>query len=58
MVFVVVSIMCKDCFSQGEAQGAWKLHPSNFVTQELFISLPNLALVLNFGSGVLHFISG
>ena len=27
--------------SWGEAQGAWKLHPSNFIAQRLFIYLPN-----------------
>ena len=26
--------------SLGEAKGAWKLHPSNFITQKLFFNWP------------------
>ena len=39
----------------GEAQGAWKQHPSNFLTKKLFL-IANPALVSILGSGKLHFV--
>ena len=53
MITKIVSIS----LGLGEAQGAWKQHPSNSVAQKLSVYLPNLTLISKFGfRKKLHFI--